>query len=184
MQKSSLPPIILDVDPLLRRWGLPYWTWARLRKMRVGDTMVLADFDAPDLCGVQGNAGVTVSRERGGRFRIEGGWLAHLGKNAMRRGHMLTWVDFKMCNGRQLELLQPRSFSDGEDGRRRALEMVTVIMRRAVLLSRWAKRDGDRDAYMALAPDYCMCGSGQPDGALAWLEKMRGPELRSTAPAE
>jgi hypothetical protein len=183
MQKSTLPQIVLDVDPLLRRWGLPYWTWARMRRMRVGDILVLADFDAPNICGILGNVGVTLTRERGGLFRLEAGWVAHLGKNAQRRGHLLTWVDFKMCNGRQLELHQPKFIGQG-DGRLRALELVTVVMRRAVLLARWAKRDGDRAAYTALSPDHCMNGSGQPDGALAWLEKLRGPELRATPPAQ
>lgn len=183
MQKSSLPQIVLDVDPLLRRWGLPPWAWARFREMRVGDTLALADFDAPNLCGIDGNAGVTVTRQRGGVFRLEAGWVVHLGKNALRRGHLLTWVDFKMCKGRQLELHQPHFFAEG-DGRRRALELVTIVMRRAVLLARWAKRDGDRAAYTALAPDHCMSGSGQPDGALAWLEKLRGPELTATPPAK
>ena len=150
--------------------------------MRVGDVLVLVDFDAPNFCDSIGNAGVTLTRERGGMFRLEAGWVAHLGKNAQRRGHLLTWVDFKMCKGRQLELHQPSFFGPG-DGRRQALDLVTVVMRRAVLLARWAKRDGDRAAYTALSPDHCMHGGGQPDGALAWLEKLRGPALRTTAPA-
>lgn len=154
-----------------------------MRRMRVGETMVLADFDAPNFCGSIGNAGVTLTRERGGRFRLEAGWVAHLGKNAQRRGHLLTWVDFKMCAERQLELHQPGFFGEG-DGRRRALDLVTVVMRRAALLARWAKQDGDRDAYTALSPDHCMNGGGRPDGALAWLEKLRGPNLVVTAPAQ
>jgi hypothetical protein len=88
-----------------------------------------------------------------------------------------------MCTERQLELRQPKFLTDG-DGRRRALDLVTIVMRRAVLLSRWAKRDGDRDAYTALSPDHCMCGVGQPTGALAWLEKLRGPELAAHEPVQ
>jgi hypothetical protein len=176
MTKSTLPAIIIDVDPLLRRWGLPFWTWARLRQLRVGETLTLAAFEAPCFGAVNGSVGVTVSRERGGIFRVEAGWVAHLGKNAQRRGHLLTWVDFKMCAGRQLELIQPRFLGDG-DCRRRALHMVTVVMRRAVLLAHWAKRDGDRSAYTSMSPDHCMTGSGSDDGALSWLEKLRGPEL-------
>lgn len=176
MTKSTLPPLLIDVDPLLRRWGLPYWTWARLRAMRVGDVKQFASFDAPCFGEVLGSVGVTVVREKGGFFRVEAGWVAHLGRNAMRRGHMLTWVDFKMRPGRQIELFQPRGFGDG-DFRSGALRQVTVILRRANLLARWAKRDGDRDAYTSMSPDHCMFGGGSDAGALHWLEKLRGPEL-------
>lgn len=181
MTKSTLPPLLIDVDPLLRQWGLPFWTWARLRDLRVGDSLAFASFDAPGFGGATGSVGVTVSRERGGIFRIEAGWVAHLGKNAQRRGHLLTWVDFKMRSGRQLELHQPQ-FLGGGDCRRQALRQVTIVLRRAVLLARWAKQDGDRAAYTALAPDHCMCGGGSDSGALAWLERLRGPEVRAAEP--
>lgn len=182
MTKSSLPKIILDADPLLSRWGLPHWAWARIRELRVGESLLLVDFDGPGIGKCPGTAGVSLTRERGGTFRLEAGWLAHLGKNAQRRGHLWAWVDFKMLPKRQLELVQPDG-APGQDTRRRALQLVQVVMRRAVLLARWAKRDGDDDAFIALAPQYFMTRHDSEEGAMVWLEKLRGPALvRDPAP--
>jgi len=179
MIKVDLPPIVLDADPLLRRFGLPYWALARMREMRVGDQLLLVNFDAPDVVTRgHGHVAVTLTRERGGLFHIEAGWLAHLGRNAQRRGHLWSWAYFKILPHRKLELVQ-KGGAAGQDTRRRALQLVEVVMRRACALSRWAKRDGDRQAYAAMSPDFFMSRCATEVCALPWLEKLRGPALRA-----
>ncbi|KVP39870.1 hypothetical protein [Burkholderia ubonensis] len=179
MQKNPVTSLVLNIDPLLRRWGLPYWTWAQIRKLRVGQELLLVDFLAP--CGaVEGVVSVTIERMRGGIFRLDAGWIAHLGKNAWRRGHLWAQLDFRMLTGRQLELI-PRKSETGADYHFHALRQIEVVMRRASLLARWAKRDGDREASWAMTPAAFMTRYHAQDGALAWLDKMRGPGLKGAA---
>jgi len=120
-------------------------------------------------------AGVSLFREYG-YFRLESGWLLNLGKNSMRRGHLWSWVEFKMLPGRKLELIKVGGAPD-EDTRRRALYLVQVVLRRAKLLARWAERSGDRKAMVALSPSYFKSRTTTELDALTWLERMRGPEL-------
>jgi hypothetical protein len=176
----SSAPVCLDVDPFLRRTGLPYWTWAKLRQMRVGQEFELVNFVAPGILPeVEGAVAVTVERQRGGVFRLDAVWTAHLGKNAQRRGHLLVWAHFKMLPGRKLELLPDKS-ATRPDSHLWCLRLIRVVLRRAALLARWAKRDGDRDAFGALYPGFFGTRYGPEDGALRWLEKLRGPALRGT----
>ncbi|KVP96626.1 hypothetical protein WJ97_12135 [Burkholderia ubonensis] len=169
--------LILDVDPFLRRCGLPCWTWAQIRRLRVGQQLQLVNFLAPGLCAtLDGGATVTIERMRGGIYRLEAAWLAHLGKNAKRRGHLWVWVDFKMLTGRRLELIPSKSATRA-DSHTWCLRLIEVVLRRAGLLALWAKREGDSDAFGALMPCLYRHRHGQDDGAMAWLEKRRGPPL-------
>ena len=179
MQKSRFDSLILDIDPLLRRWGLPYWAWAKFRRLRVGQQLLLVDFLAP--CGPSdGAVAVTLERLRGGRLRLDAAWIAHLGKNAMRRGHLWVQLEFKMLPGRQIELIPSKS-ATGEDYHFRALRLIEVVMRRAVLLARWAKHSGDLEACWAISPSSYMSRCSPRDDALSWLDTLRGPEPWTTA---
>ncbi|MBU9200039.1 hypothetical protein KTD31_01305 [Burkholderia multivorans] len=179
----SSAPVHLDFDHFRRLTGLPYWTWAKLRELRVGQQLQLVDFAAPGIVPkVEGVAAVTVERRRGGTFRMDAMWTAHLGKNAQRRGHLWVWVEFKMQPGRKMELLPDKS-ATRDDSHLWCLRLIQVVLRRAALLSRWAKRDGDSEAFGALYPGVFMSRYDTEYGALPWLEKLRGPAL-STMKAE
>lgn len=180
MKPNPLPQLILDADPFLRRCGIPYWALAQFRQMRLEDLYLLVDFDTPGLGEAPGTAGVSLTRERG-YYRLNAGWLAHLGKNARRRGHLWAWVDFKILPNRKIELIQ--TGTPGPDNRLEALRLVELVLRRAVLLSRWARRDGDKKAWFAMSPDFFHNRTDSETGALEWLERMRGPALgRSSYP--
>jgi hypothetical protein len=172
-------PIILDADAVFTRSGLPYWAIAQFRQMRAGDELSLVDFMAPGVCASTGQVSVTIRRERG-YFRLDAGWTAHLGKNAQRRGHLWTWVHFKLLPNRKIELIQIGGIP-GIDVRLHALRLVKVVLRRANLLSAWAKRDGDKDAFAAMALVFFRNRQETDDGAEQWLERLRGPELVRTA---
>lgn len=118
---------------------------------------------------------MTIERRRGGVFRLEAAWIAHLGKNARRRGHLWVHVDFKMLPGRKLELIPYKSES-GDDYHFHALRLIEVVMRRAVLLAAWAKRSGDLEACRAIAPSGFMSRYFPQDGALWWLKGLSCPD--------
>jgi hypothetical protein len=180
MTNASGSIALREIDPLLQRWALPYWTWAQIRKLRAGQELTLVDFVAPGLFpSIDGAVTVVVRRIRGA-FRLEAAWTAHLGKNAQRRGHLWVWADFRMLPDRKLELV-PSISESGADASPRMLRLVDMVMRRAVALSNWAKRDNDIDAFSALAPSGFMSRQFQTDEALRWLENLRGPELRIAA---
>ena len=179
MNQTSPPSLVLDADPFLVRSGLPYWALGRFREMRLGDEFALVAFEAPGIVGSSGYAGVTITRHRG-FFRLSAVWTAHLGKNALRRGHLISRADFKLMPHRKLELVQVER-TPGEDVRYEAFRQVERVLRRAVALSRWAKQSGDRRAASAITPDHFMCRYGAEPAAGAWLEGLRGPELRITA---
>lgn len=182
MTIANLPPIILDIDPILRRCDLPYWALARFRALKVDESYLLADFDGPGLCDGAGNAGVSLTRGRRGVFHLEAGWMLHIGANARRRGHLWSWVDFKLLPGRKIELVQKAGRDT--DVRMLAFRQVEKVLRRAALLARKAKAEGEKAAYAAITPARFMSRAESELGAAEWLEKLRGPALtRSVYPA-
>lgn len=175
-ETAGLPPLIVDADPWLRRFRLPYWALARLRAMRVGDTLLLTEFEAPGLADGTGVAGVCVTRLRGS-FQMESVWTAHLGKNALRRGHLWWSVSFKVLAGRRLALLQPEPWEG--DFRLAGLRQAAVVLRRSRMLARWAAAAGDSRAAAALEPLNFMTRHDIETDALRWLEGLRGPAVPS-----
>lgn len=180
MTFAKLPPLLVDANLWLRRFRLPYWTLASLRKMPIGDVLLLTEFQAPGLVQGTGLAGVSVTRYRG-YFQLEVVWTAHLGKNARRREHVWWSMEFKLRPGRQLELLQ-QAWIDG-DFRMAGMRQAEVVLRRARLLSRWAARAGEPRAAAALEPSHFHTRKGPETDALRWLESLRGPDEATRLPA-
>ena len=179
---ASRPPVVIDADPWLRSCRLPYCTLARFRAMRVGDVYLLVDFDGPGIVpAVGGRGAVHLERERGA-YVLGAVWTLHLGRNARRRGHL--WVPamrFRILSGRRLELLEDKGPGAPLDG----LRLASVVLRRAALLSRWARASGEQSAggswdrpSTALSPQFFHRRAGTEIAAAAvWLERLRGPAL-------
>jgi len=171
---SNVGDSVINADPWLRRSGLPYCALSYFRQMRVGDEYLLVDFAGPGFArGVLGYATVHLARERGS-FNLSGIWTLHLGRNAVKRGHI--WVPesrFRLLKGRRFELL-PTSLGQkniSHDGMR----LVAHLLCRAALLARLARDEGASEAYVAMHPLFFPDREGTEDGAITWLEKLRGP---------
>lgn len=176
MKIANLPELLIPADPLLAAAGLPYYALAKIRNLRVGEGYTLVNFAAPGFCGTTANVSATIVRERRGIYRLEAGWMAHLGKNAQRRGHLWSWAFLRLKPGRQFELVQ--ADGPGPDVRRVSLRMVEKVLRRAVLLADWAKRSGDTAAFRAISPAFFYSRCEEDVMGLHWLERLRGPALR------
>lgn len=178
---EKLPPLVVDADPWLRRLCLPSWALGKLREMRVGEVLLLTEFEAPGLTGSDGVAGVAVTRMEA-YYELESIWTANLGRNASRRPHLWWAVQFKLKPGRKLELLQ-REFA-GSDFRLAGLRQAALVQRRARLLARWARRAGAVKAAVALEPANFWARTCVDDAALDWLETLRGPLADPLIPAQ
>lgn len=135
--------MLIDADRWLRGTGLPYWTVAKLREMKVGEVLSLVDFEGPGITGaLTGSARVVVERKRG-YWSFSALWLLYVGRNAFRRGTL--WapdVHFRVKPGRTLEFI---GNDDGSD-------YILQVLRRCRHLAKWAKDAGDRKAYVAMLP--------------------------------
>lgn len=174
-------PIIVDADEWLRSMRLPYWALNQFRTMKVGDELPLVGFSGPGLHDtMQGEASVVLSRNRGA-FELDAGWLLHVGKNAQIRGHLWSAVGFKILPGRKLELLSSHKGPAGEDIRLACMSHVTLVMRRAALLSRWAKSSGDGASWSQMHPGGFAARSRRGGAAeeVPFLLGLRGPDVSS-----
>lgn len=161
--------ITFDADKWMRGTGLPYWTVAAFREMKMGDVLTLLDFTGPGLYpGHQGSVGVSVERKRG-YWEFSALWLSEIGRNARRRGHILVpSAKFKLRPGRKIEVLSNLDL----DGMR----LVRLILRRSSKLAKWAKKSGESFAAGALEPSNFpmrpMFGSSPETMAEAWLTQI------------
>ena len=139
--------IIIDADKWMRGTGLPYWTVAALREMKVGDGLTILDFTGPGFSpDHQGSVGVSVERRRG-CWEFSALWLSEIGRNARRRGHIFVpGAKFKLLPGRKIEVMSNLD----QDGMR----LVRLILCRSSKLAKWARESGDRLAAGALSPSH------------------------------
>jgi hypothetical protein len=175
---TSFQNVIVDADPWLRRMRLPHYALSQFRQMKLHDEFLLVDFEGPGISSANpGVAAVTLSRDRGGIFHIEVGWLMHLGAKTQKRGHLWWDAEFKLLPGRRLELLAAHGRRPNADARDpvKDMRMVALVMRRAALLARWACLAGDRRAGAAMHPQFFDGRMEREVEAADWLENLTGP---------
>ncbi len=159
------PLHIVDADRWLRGTGLPYWTVAQLREMKVGDVLTLVDFKGPGITrGSLGSVRIAVERKHG-FWSFDAIWLLYIGRNAYRRGTI--WapdVRFKLKPGRLLEFIGDADASDS----------IRLMLRWCRHLAKWAKRAGDGNAYAAILPLSILWPerSNREFDAVEWLSQM------------
>ncbi|MBN3780472.1 hypothetical protein G3O06_23445 [Burkholderia sp. Ac-20345] len=137
--------ITVDADPWLRRLGLPYYTLAILRDMRIDDEVVLFDYDGPCIVpggDTPGRVAALVERVKG-QWRYEALWMIGVGKCNMRRGTIWTFGTFKVEKGRRL------SWPEKDMAAMRLFERVVRLSNR---LARMARASGDKSSSKALTP--------------------------------
>lgn len=181
MDNNKTFKAVLDADEWMRGTGLPYWTVAALREMKVGDGLTILDFKGPGLsANHEGSVGVSVERKRG-CWEFSALWLSEIGRNSRRRGHIFVpGARFKLLSGRKIEAMS----SVDLDGMR----LVRLILRRSSTLTRWAEESGDRLAAGALNPSHFPTRS-KPDAAPermaeAWLSQLAGSREQASSKAE
>ncbi|KWN79237.1 hypothetical protein WM24_27335 [Burkholderia ubonensis] len=137
--------VVVDGDRWLRRLGMPYFTLAILREMRVGDEVILLDYDGPSILPggePPGRVGASIEKVRGGNWYFSALWMLHVG-HATRRPHIFTFGTFRVETGRRL------SWEGKDTGAMRSFERV---VRLSVRLARMARFAGDRTSARRMEP--------------------------------
>ncbi|WP_321874500.1 hypothetical protein [Burkholderia ubonensis] len=137
--------IVCDADPWLRRLGLPYYTLAILRDMRVGDEVVLFDYEGPCIVpggDTPGRVAAMVERVKG-EWRFEALWMVGIGKNDKRRGTIWTFGRFKVEKSRRL------SWPEKDMAAMRSFERIVRLSNR---LAKMARAAGDSSSRRAMTP--------------------------------
>lgn len=169
MNNASGARVVIEMDKWMRGTGLPYWTVAAIREMKVGDSFIILDYTGPGLSPEhQGRVSVAIDREHGA-WVFSALWLAQIGRNAHKRGHIfVSCARFKLIAHRRIEV------SDGSS--LRGMHLVRLILRRSFALSRWARLAGEREAAAALDPSYFRSRTEkilEPEGmAEEWLAQI------------
>ena len=161
--------MIINADKWMRGTGLPYWTVAALRNMKVGDELIFLSFTGPGYSPkVQGSVEVSVERLRG-CWNFSALWLSLIGRNAKRRGFILV-------PGTKFKLLPGRKFAIASKQDEHGMLLVRRMLRRSYKLAQWAKASGEHSAARALYPSNfptrSMHGAAPERMAEAWLSQL------------
>jgi hypothetical protein len=139
----------IDANGLLRALRLPYWSFAALRSMRVGDSFTLFCFSGPPVFGLEGGepstASACIERVHGG-LNLSALWMLHVGRAAGRRTHVFV-PDLRIAvrPGREFELFRQSPSDNG-------LRLFTTVVRRVHRLADLAEASGAVDAAMDMRP--------------------------------
>jgi len=171
----------IDGDRLLRDLRLPYYSFAQLREMRVGDHYVLFDFTGPPVFGLPGAepsvAGATMERIRGG-IRLTALWMLHVGRGARRRPHVVVpGITLQLLSGRQVRLIPDHDGGASEEPRRAGdgLRLFTRVVRFAHRLADLAQRHGDLGATEQMRPVLRKRDRRRFGDRVEWLDRIAGP---------
>lgn len=145
LTRTRADRIVRDADPWLRRLGLPYYTLSILLEMRVGDEVVLFDYDGPPIvpgATVRGRGVARIERCRDGQWRYDALWMLGIGK-LYQRGTIWTFGAFKVQKFRRLSW----EVKDAE-----AMRVFEHVLRLSSRLARMARARGDCVSMQALKP--------------------------------
>jgi len=141
--RAPAEPTVCEADPLLRRARLPLFLLAQLRKLRVGEAIVLVNVKGPGLDAGddgKGRAVCLIEKVRTDTFAVRSLWSLEIGRRGAHR-EICQEATFKLLTSRRLHVDDPAALSE-------ALK----VPRRCEHLAKMAKRAGDREAYSHLSP--------------------------------
>ncbi|GIK74532.1 MAG: hypothetical protein BroJett021_35200 [Chloroflexota bacterium] len=175
--KLQATNLVFDGHEWMERLRLPYWTIAKMREMRVGDELPIFEFSGPPMSEKIASTKVACHVQRAkGSWRLEVLWMAHVGK-ASKRGHIWSWVDFRLGAGSAITLL-----SEPNKDKSHVLSaefQVRRICRLVDRLRRMADHAGDWHsmARMEASPGYWR----DDIGVVPFLKQIAAPMLGMTA---
>lgn len=148
--------LVIDGHDWMRMLRFPYFTVAKIREMKVGEELSMFEFAGPsgglgqgsNAAGFSqgsnldyGSVGARITRMHGGKWMLEVIWMAHIGK-ALRRGHIWSWVFFRLETGSIIRILP----SSTDDDLIQSEQLVRKVCRLVARLSKMAEKTGDRQS--------------------------------------
>lgn len=172
--------LLINGHDWMKTLGLPLWTIAKMRDMRIGEELALFGFTGPAMSPKTGPtmAHATVIRHRGG-YRLEVFWMLHVG-NAKRRGHIWSWIDFVLEKGSTIRFVpeRPGTPETTVAAIRASEKSVRLVCRLVARLREMAKKAGNRTSAFAMRPQLCAADRRTVNHA-TFLDTIAAVPLRS-----